>query len=51
MWDAFRLTALEGHSGSRVAVQLEMKVSHVYVAKSKVKKLIRDEIRRLEASE
>jgi RNA polymerase sigma factor (sigma-70 family) len=51
IWDAFRLTALEGQSGAAVAAQLEMQVSHVYVAKSKVKKLIRDEIRRLEASE
>jgi RNA polymerase sigma-70 factor (ECF subfamily) len=51
MWDAFRLTALEGCSGASVAAQLDMTVSHVYVAKSKVRKLIREEVRRLEASE
>jgi RNA polymerase sigma factor (sigma-70 family) len=50
-WDAFRLTALEGRTGAAVAAQLEMKVAHVYVAKSEIKNMIREEIRRLETSE
>ena len=50
-WDAFRLTALEGCSGAAAAAQLEMKVARVYVAKSEVKKMIQDEIRKLEGIE
>ena len=50
-WDAFRLTALEGCSGAAAAAQLQMKAAHVYVAKSEVKMMIRDEVRRLEGSE
>jgi len=50
-WDAFRLTALEGHSGPAAAAQLEMTVAHVYVAKSEVKKIIRREIGKLERTE
>jgi RNA polymerase sigma factor (sigma-70 family) len=50
-WDAFRLTALEGCSGAIAAARLRMKVAHVYVAKSEVKSMIRNEIRRLEASD
>jgi RNA polymerase sigma factor (sigma-70 family) len=50
-WDAFRLTALEGCSGPATAAQLEMKVAHVYVAKSEVKRMIQDEIRKLEGIE
>jgi RNA polymerase sigma factor (sigma-70 family) len=50
-WDAFRLTALEGCSGADAAARLAMKVARVYVAKSEVKKMIRDEVRRLEGIE
>jgi RNA polymerase sigma factor (sigma-70 family) len=50
-WDAFRLTALEGCSGAAAAAQLEMKVARVYVAKSEVKAMIREEIRKLEETE
>ena len=50
-WDAFRLTALEGCSGAAAAAQLEMKIARVYVAKSEVKKMIREEIRKLEGVE
>ena len=50
-WDAFRLTALEGVSGAAVAAQLEMKVARVYVAKSEVKEMIRQQIRKLEETE
>ena len=50
-WDAFWLTALDGRSGAAAAAQLAMKVAHVYVAKNEVKRLIKDEIRRLEGTE
>jgi RNA polymerase sigma factor (sigma-70 family) len=50
-WDAFRLTAIEGRTGAAAAAQLDMKVATVYVAKSEVKKMIRQEIRRLEEVE
>ena len=46
-WDAFRLTALEGCSGAAAAAQLEMNITRVYTAKSEVKKMIREEIRKL----
>jgi RNA polymerase sigma-70 factor (ECF subfamily) len=47
-WDAFRLTALEGCSGAAVAAQLQMRIAQVYLARSKVKKRIQEEVRRLE---
>jgi RNA polymerase sigma factor (sigma-70 family) len=50
-WDAFRLTALEGCSGAAAAAQLDTTVARVYVAKSDVKKMIRDEVRKLEKIE
>ncbi len=50
-WDAFRLTAIEGCSGAAAAAQLQMKIARVYVAKSEVKQMIRDEIRKLEGVE
>jgi DNA-directed RNA polymerase specialized sigma24 family protein len=49
-WDAFRLTTLEGCSGG-AAARLDMKVARVYLAKSEVKKMIKDEIRKLEGIE
>ena len=47
-WEAFRLLALEGWSGARTAEELHMKVATVFVARSKVQKLLRAEVRRLE---
>jgi RNA polymerase sigma factor (sigma-70 family) len=47
-WDAFRLTALEGLSGAAAAARLGMLVATVYSTKSRVQKLVRDEIHRLE---
>jgi RNA polymerase sigma factor (sigma-70 family) len=47
-WDAFRLTALEGLSGADAGAKLGMLVATVYTAKSKVQKLVRDEVRRIE---
>ncbi len=49
-WDAFRLTALEGCSGAAAAARLEMKIARVYVAKSELKKMIMEEIRKLEGA-
>ena len=46
-WDAFRLTALEGCSGATAAARLEMNITRVYTAKSEVKRMIREEIRKL----
>jgi len=50
-WDAFRLTALEGWSGSAAGAHLQMKVAQVYMAKSRVTKRIEEEVRRLERLE
>jgi RNA polymerase sigma-70 factor (ECF subfamily) len=47
-WEAFRLTALEGLAGAEAAARLGMKVATVYKAKSKVQKMLREEIARLE---
>jgi RNA polymerase sigma-70 factor (ECF subfamily) len=50
-WDVFRLTALEGQSGQAVAQQAGMKVATVFVVRSKVQKMIQEELQRLEARE
>jgi len=47
-WEAYRLTALQGLAAEDVAAQLDMKPGAVYVAKSKVIKMLREEIERLE---
>jgi RNA polymerase sigma-70 factor (ECF subfamily) len=47
-WEAFRLTALEGLSGAEAAQRLNMKVATVFTAKSKVQKMVQEEIRKLE---
>jgi RNA polymerase sigma-70 factor (ECF subfamily) len=46
-WEAFRLQALEGLSGAETAQRLGMKVATAYVARSKVQKMLQDEVRRL----
>ena len=48
-WQAFTLTALDGQSGSDVAARLDMPVAMVYVARSRVQKMLKDEIQLLEA--
>lgn len=50
-FEAFRLTALEGVSGKEAAKQLGMPVSHVYVAKGNVQKMIAEEITELDHGE
>jgi RNA polymerase sigma-70 factor (ECF subfamily) len=47
-WEAFRLTALEGLSGAEAAAQLGLKVATVFKAKSKVQKMLQEEISRPE---
>jgi RNA polymerase sigma factor (sigma-70 family) len=47
-WQAFRLLAVEGRSGAEVAEQLGMKVATVFVARSKVQKMLQEEVRKLE---
>ena len=50
-WEAFRLTALECRPAAEVAQSLEMKLATVYVARSKVQKLIRHELAQLDPKE
>jgi RNA polymerase sigma factor (sigma-70 family) len=47
-WEAFRLTALESMSGADASKTLGMLISTVYSSKSKVQKLVREELRRLD---
>jgi RNA polymerase sigma factor (sigma-70 family) len=50
-WDAFRLTAVERHSGAEAAAQLHMKVATVFVARSKVQKMLQEEVQRLDRTD
>jgi RNA polymerase sigma-70 factor (ECF subfamily) len=47
-WEAFRLVALEGVPAVEVATRVGMQVSMVYVAKSRVQRMLQEEIRELE---
>ena len=47
-WEAFRLTGVDGLSGAEAAGRLGMEVATVFKAKSKVQKMLRDEIQRLQ---
>lgn len=47
-WRVFELTAQEGRSGAEVAAELGMTVAAVFVARSRVQKLLQDEVRRLD---
>jgi RNA polymerase sigma factor (sigma-70 family) len=47
-WEAFRLTAVEGLSGAEAAARLSMKVATVFKAKSKVQKMLQEELARAE---
>jgi RNA polymerase sigma-70 factor (ECF subfamily) len=47
-WQAFHLLAVEGRSGAEAAARLGMKVAAVFVARSKVQKMAREEVRKLE---
>jgi RNA polymerase sigma-70 factor (ECF subfamily) len=50
-WEAFQLTALEGRSGAEAAAVLQIQVGTVFKAKSKIQKMLREEIERLENEE
>jgi RNA polymerase sigma factor (sigma-70 family) len=50
-WEAFHLTAVEGKSGAEVAALLGMQVATVFVARSKVQKMLQEEARKLEGTE
>lgn len=43
-WDAFRMLAFDGRSGAEVARELGMNVGAVFVARSKVQKMLREEL-------
>ena len=47
-WEAFRLLALEGLPVAEVAARVRLQVAMVYVAKSKVQKMLQEEIEKLE---
>jgi RNA polymerase sigma-70 factor (ECF subfamily) len=47
-WEAFRLMAIESLSGDEAAMRLGMKVGAVYVARSKVQKMIRQALELLD---
>jgi RNA polymerase sigma-70 factor (ECF subfamily) len=47
-WEAFRLTALEGLSGAAAAEQLKLRVATEFNAKSKVLRMLQEELRKLE---
>jgi RNA polymerase sigma factor (sigma-70 family) len=49
-WEAFRLTALEGKAAAEVAAHLKMRVATVFVARSKVQKMLHEEVRKLEGT-
>jgi RNA polymerase sigma-70 factor (ECF subfamily) len=50
-WEAFRLLTFEGLSGAEVAARVGMQVTMVYVARSRVQKMLREEIDALEGRE
>lgn len=50
-WDAWHQTAVEQKKVVDVAAAVRMTVAEVYVAKSRVNKMMRDEVQRMEAAE
>ena len=50
-WEAFRLTALEGLSGADASKKLDTSVASIFVSKHRVQKLLKEEIKLLEASD
>jgi RNA polymerase sigma-70 factor (ECF subfamily) len=47
-WEAFRLSAIGGLSGAGVAAHLGLQVATVFKARSKVQRMLREEVKRLE---
>jgi RNA polymerase sigma-70 factor (ECF subfamily) len=50
-WEAFRLLAVEGLSGAEASARLNMKVATVFVARSKVQKMLQEEVHKLTGRE
>ena len=50
-WRAFQLASVENLPGNEVADQLEMRLEAVYIAKSNVLRLLKDEVESLERAE
>ena len=50
-WEAFRLTAIEGLSGAEASGQLGSSVASIFVAKHRVQKLLKEEVRRLQEAQ
>jgi RNA polymerase sigma-70 factor (ECF subfamily) len=50
-WEAFQLTAIDLLSGAETAIRLGMSVAAVFKAKSKVLRMLRSELLRLEGNE
>jgi RNA polymerase sigma-70 factor (ECF subfamily) len=50
-WEVFRLLALEGHPAAEAAARLGMQPGAVYVARSKVQRMIQEEVRLLDQVE
>lgn len=50
-WEVFRLLALEGLRGAEVARRLNLRVATAYVARSKVQRMIQEEMRTLEEAQ
>ncbi len=50
-WEAFRLTALDGLSGSAVAEQLAIPVATVFKYRSRVQKMLQEILQKLDAPE
>jgi RNA polymerase sigma-70 factor (ECF subfamily) len=48
-WEAFRLTALEDCSGAEAAARLNMEIATVFKAKSKVLKMLKEEVAKLDS--
>jgi RNA polymerase sigma factor (sigma-70 family) len=47
-WQAFQLLVLEGWSGADVAAKLHMKLATVYTSRSRVQKMLQEEVGKLE---
>jgi RNA polymerase sigma factor (sigma-70 family) len=47
-WEAFRLLAFDGLPVAEVAARVQLQVAMVYVAKSKVQKMLQEEVEKLE---
>jgi RNA polymerase sigma-70 factor (ECF subfamily) len=50
-WQAFERTAMLGQAGAEVARELDMKVATVFVARSKVQRMLQEEIQKLESTD